>query len=186
MVYSTKNSYRFTLFNAPKNPIVLGYPWLAIHNPNIPWTEGELCQWSMLSTIAILQYSHWTLLTNNHLTTFPECYQDLSVALSKNQSFRTSSTHIDHGIATLIYCQVLPFPRAKYTPYWQPKQRLWENILKQSRLVLHALPLLLQQGFSQLRKGCHLQSFMNEILKDLLNHCHHLQWYKNLLYSHSE
>lgn len=86
LIYSTKNSYRFTLFNVPKNPIVLGYPWLTIHNPNIPWTEGELCQWSMLSTTTILQYSHWTLLTNNHLTTFPECYQDLSVAFSKTKA----------------------------------------------------------------------------------------------------
>ncbi|KAL0176816.1 hypothetical protein M9458_029146, partial [Cirrhinus mrigala] len=37
---------RFFIIQAPTNPVVLGLPWLQLHEPQISWTEGQITQWS--------------------------------------------------------------------------------------------------------------------------------------------
>lgn len=34
------------LFKAPDTPLVLGFPWLQLHNPHIDWARGCLSGWS--------------------------------------------------------------------------------------------------------------------------------------------
>lgn len=36
----------FHLIDRPCSPLVLGYPWLCRHNPQIDWTRKEICSWS--------------------------------------------------------------------------------------------------------------------------------------------
>lgn len=36
----------FYVISSPKNQIILGHPWLAIHDPSISWSQGELIKWS--------------------------------------------------------------------------------------------------------------------------------------------
>ncbi|KAK3574044.1 hypothetical protein QTP86_001341 [Hemibagrus guttatus] len=36
----------FYIIASPANPIILGLPWLQLHDPLISWTEGELVRWS--------------------------------------------------------------------------------------------------------------------------------------------
>ncbi len=33
---------RFFIIQAPNNPVVLGLPWLQLHEPQISWTEGQI------------------------------------------------------------------------------------------------------------------------------------------------
>lgn len=35
------------LFKSPHTPLVLGYPWLKRHNPQIDWSQGHVSGWSM-------------------------------------------------------------------------------------------------------------------------------------------
>lgn len=35
----------FHLFEAPQHPLVLGFPWLLLHNPHIHWTSGRVSAW---------------------------------------------------------------------------------------------------------------------------------------------
>ncbi|KAL0149627.1 hypothetical protein M9458_055154 [Cirrhinus mrigala] len=37
---------RFFLISSPQSPIILGYPWLNRHEPNISWTQGTITHWS--------------------------------------------------------------------------------------------------------------------------------------------
>ena len=37
---------RFHLFDSALHPIVLGFPWLLRHNPNIDWRSGNIKNWA--------------------------------------------------------------------------------------------------------------------------------------------
>lgn len=37
---------QFHVISAPQSPLVLGYTWLALHNPHIDWTTGTVLSWS--------------------------------------------------------------------------------------------------------------------------------------------
>ncbi|KAL0200303.1 hypothetical protein M9458_003490, partial [Cirrhinus mrigala] len=37
---------RFFIIQSPRNPVILGLPWLQEHEPQISWTEGQVTQWS--------------------------------------------------------------------------------------------------------------------------------------------
>src|SRR4029434_85666 len=37
----------FHLFNSPSHPIILGFPWLAKHNPHMNWVTGEVTGWDL-------------------------------------------------------------------------------------------------------------------------------------------
>lgn len=40
---------QFHVISSPDLPIILGYPWLARHNPSLCWTTGTLLAWETLS-----------------------------------------------------------------------------------------------------------------------------------------
>lgn len=35
----------FHLYNAPQHPLVLGYPWLTLNNPQTDWSSGKVLSW---------------------------------------------------------------------------------------------------------------------------------------------
>lgn len=35
----------FHLFDPPQHPLILGYPWLTLHNPHIDWSSGKVLSW---------------------------------------------------------------------------------------------------------------------------------------------
>jgi len=37
---------QFHVLRSPQIPLILGYPWLRRHNPNIDWTTGSILGWS--------------------------------------------------------------------------------------------------------------------------------------------
>ena len=36
----------FHLIDSPQTPLVLGHPWLRLHNPSLEWTSGKVSAWS--------------------------------------------------------------------------------------------------------------------------------------------
>ena len=36
----------FHLIDSPQTPLVLGHPWLRLHNPSLEWTSGKVAAWS--------------------------------------------------------------------------------------------------------------------------------------------
>ncbi|KAL0155832.1 hypothetical protein M9458_050095, partial [Cirrhinus mrigala] len=43
---SHQERIRFFLISSPQSPIILGYPWLNHHEPNISWAQGIITHWS--------------------------------------------------------------------------------------------------------------------------------------------
>lgn len=38
----------FHVFNAPQQSLILGHPWLILHNPHIDWDTGQITSWSKM------------------------------------------------------------------------------------------------------------------------------------------
>lgn len=36
---------RFHILEQPGLPLIMGFPWLRWHNPNIDWEIGIICEW---------------------------------------------------------------------------------------------------------------------------------------------
>ena len=46
---------QFLVFSAPKTPLVLGHPWLELHNPQIDWSTSKIMGWSSFCHSSCLQ-----------------------------------------------------------------------------------------------------------------------------------
>ncbi len=75
----------FFIIQAPNNPVVLGLPWLQLHEPQISWTEGQITHWSAKCFTQCLQILEPSLieaatvkLDPLHSTNIPSDYVDLA------------------------------------------------------------------------------------------------------------
>ncbi|KAK3523680.1 hypothetical protein QTP70_008614 [Hemibagrus guttatus] len=41
-----RETITFYVIDSPRHEIILGYPWLSVHNPVISWYQGEITHWS--------------------------------------------------------------------------------------------------------------------------------------------
>ncbi len=44
-VGSHREVMQFFLINSPEFPLILGYPWLVLHNPQIDWSSNQISEW---------------------------------------------------------------------------------------------------------------------------------------------
>ncbi len=80
----------FFIIQAPNNPVVLGLPWLQLHEPQISWTEGQNTHWSAKCFTQCLQILDPPLIETAtikmdplHSTDIPSDYADLAEVFSK-------------------------------------------------------------------------------------------------------
>lgn len=79
---------QFLLLSTPAQPVILGFPWLCRHNPNIDWTTssirewGETCQQTCLRTHFLASASSVPEPAPD-LTRVPETYHDLKEVFNK-------------------------------------------------------------------------------------------------------
>ncbi|KAK3531657.1 hypothetical protein QTP70_025892 [Hemibagrus guttatus] len=84
----------FYVISSPANPIILGFPWLQLHNPHMSWREGELTRWSPYCLNHCLKniVSRPCLATsikspiNAETSTLPWEYHDLRDVFSKERA----------------------------------------------------------------------------------------------------
>ncbi len=81
---------RFFIIQAPNNPVVLGLPWLQLHEPQISWTKGQITHWSTkcftqcLQTLKPSSIEAATVKMDPlHSTNILSDYADLAEAFSK-------------------------------------------------------------------------------------------------------
>lgn len=91
-----QESITLYVVNSSRHEVILGHPWLSIHDPNISWHHGELTQWSMFCINHCFTLRPQPCLTTsiespetNKTVNIPSCYNDLSEAFSK-----TKATHL--------------------------------------------------------------------------------------------
>jgi hypothetical protein len=80
----------FLILDSPVHPVVLGFPWLQLHNPPISWTEIRLLGWSQECQGRCLSVSICPTSVESpdqaiHVPILEE-YWDLQVAFSKTRA----------------------------------------------------------------------------------------------------
>lgn len=79
--------------DSPKYEVILGFPWLTIHDPSISWFQGELTHWSpfcLMNCLSIQPQPCLTISIESPETqvkvSIPSQYQDLSEVFSKTKA----------------------------------------------------------------------------------------------------
>ncbi|KAG1924807.1 hypothetical protein F2P79_025921 [Pimephales promelas] len=83
---------KFLLMNSPLTPVVLGHPWLTLHNPRVDWGHNSVSTWSnkchescLVSACSSVPVSEFQEKAVN-LSNVPEEYQDLREVFSKSRA----------------------------------------------------------------------------------------------------
>ncbi|KAL0185638.1 hypothetical protein M9458_017308 [Cirrhinus mrigala] len=80
-------SIRLFTLHSPEHPIILGLPWLELHDPTISWTEHQITRWSDHCQHHCLQGLRVPKTTDD-LSKLPVEYRDLQEAFSKEKATR--------------------------------------------------------------------------------------------------
>lgn len=116
----------FYIIQAPNNPVVLGVPWLQLHEPQISWTEGQIMQWSAKCFTQCLQILEPSLLEVATVKMDPLCsvdipsdYVDLAEAFSKAKATQLPP-HRSSDCAIELLPGTTP-PKGRIFPLSQPE-----------------------------------------------------------------
>uniref|UniRef100_A0A8C1MA50 Gypsy retrotransposon integrase-like protein 1 n=2 Tax=Cyprinus carpio TaxID=7962 RepID=A0A8C1MA50_CYPCA len=133
---------QFYVLPTSNTPIILGLPWLRLHDPLVSWREGQILKWSTkcqtkcLSTISPLPVH--SLVINEESSEVPNLpaeYHDLKAAFSKTQA-NTLPSHRPHDCAI----DLLP----GHNP---PKGRVFPLSLPESEAMTKYIKEELEKGF---------------------------------------
>uniref|UniRef100_A0A3B3HXC3 ribonuclease H n=1 Tax=Oryzias latipes TaxID=8090 RepID=A0A3B3HXC3_ORYLA len=85
-----RESIQLLITQSPQNPIVLGFSWLKLHNPQFNWSQGTITNWSsyclancLLSAVPTVSVSRSEDSSNVDLSKIPPCYHDLKSVFCK-------------------------------------------------------------------------------------------------------
>uniref|UniRef100_A0A8K9UP60 CCHC-type domain-containing protein n=1 Tax=Oncorhynchus mykiss TaxID=8022 RepID=A0A8K9UP60_ONCMY len=97
MITQGNHKERISLFliDSPAFPVVLGIPWLAIHNPTISWQQGTLQGWSECSGRCVgVSIGATTVESPDQVSTMriPAEYANLAMAFSKKKATQLPQT----------------------------------------------------------------------------------------------
>lgn len=119
----------FILMRSPSAPLVLGHPWLVLHNPHIDmgcWQGNQLEQQLPQSLTAISSSTHSGQGALD-LSCVPACYYDLARVFSKDCALSLPSNHpYDCGIDLV---PGTPFPSVDSTIHLAQRGRAWRGTL---------------------------------------------------------
>lgn len=88
---NTRSRYSFFLIHSPKLPLILGFPWLTLHNPHIDWSRGVVRTWGMNCHVSDNTFCHSSKLL--------ETFQRPSVDISRWRSASFSETQSTEVLA---------------------------------------------------------------------------------------
>lgn len=131
-----QESITLYIVDSPKFEIILGHPWLSIHDPDISWYHGELTHWSTFCLNHCFPTKPQPYLTTSiespdtlKTVNIPTYYYNLSEVFSKTKAAQLP-LHYDPG-TVLSICFPMPcLPKAKFTLSPEPKVKQWKSILK--------------------------------------------------------
>uniref|UniRef100_A0A8C7WW06 Gypsy retrotransposon integrase-like protein 1 n=1 Tax=Oryzias sinensis TaxID=183150 RepID=A0A8C7WW06_9TELE len=96
LLITSGNHHEFIQFyvtSSPHNPVVLGYSWLKIHNPQFDWARQRITNWSgfclancLQSAIPPISPTNTPMLENIDLSSVPSCYHEFKAVFSKSKA----------------------------------------------------------------------------------------------------
>lgn len=123
----------FYVISSPKNQIILGHPWLAIHDPSISWNQGEITKWSLHCqehffnskiTFPCLTTSVESPDTSTK-TVIPSEYSEFSDVFNKANATQLPP-HRPWDCAIELLPNITP-PKSKVYPLSRPETQAMEN-----------------------------------------------------------
>ncbi|KAL0148230.1 hypothetical protein M9458_056462 [Cirrhinus mrigala] len=132
-----QESITLYVVNSLRHEIILGHPWLAIHDPDISWHHGELLQWSLfcinhcftaqpLPCLTTSIESPETLKTVN----IPSCYDNLSEVFSKTKATQLPP-HRPWDCAIDLLPTAMP-PKSEVYPLSRTENQAMEEYIKEA------------------------------------------------------
>ncbi|KAK3532655.1 hypothetical protein QTP86_027468 [Hemibagrus guttatus] len=146
----------FYVTSSPANPVILGFPWLRRHDPQISWRTGELARWSP--------------------TCLKECLRE-PVSRPCQTSCIEEATPVVHGH--------LPQPHADFWEVFSeeraarlPAHQVWDCALAAGHIRLSTSPAALINGVFQDLLGKGVIAYIDNILvysASMEDHVHQVQ-----------
>lgn len=131
-----KEQISFNLISAPQSPIILGYPWLQLHNPHFDWVGGKILSWSSHCHSVCLQSalppagSHQPQTEPPDLSNVPEVYHDMLEVFSKEQAL-SLPPHRPYDCA-IDLLPGAPLPTSRLYNLSRPEQEAMEQYIQNS------------------------------------------------------
>ncbi|KAL0164283.1 hypothetical protein M9458_040036 [Cirrhinus mrigala] len=123
--------------DSPKYEVILGFPWLSIHDPAISWFRGELTQWSpfcMKNCFSIQPQLCLTTSTESPETqvkvTIPSHYKDLSDVFSKTKATQLPP-HRPWDCAIDLLPNAMP-PKSTVYPLSRTEEQAMEEYIEEA------------------------------------------------------
>ncbi|KAK3506575.1 hypothetical protein QTP70_009901 [Hemibagrus guttatus] len=132
-----RETITFYVIDSPRHEIILGYPWLSVHDPVISWYQDEITHWSQFC------FSHClgNTVIKSCLTTsvespeckpvtIPSCYRDLQEVFSKAKATQLPP-HCPWDCAIDLLLNAIP-PKSKVYPLSHPETQAMEDYIEEA------------------------------------------------------
>lgn len=122
------------LVRSPEFPVILGYPWLNLHNPHIDWVSGRIVEWGPTCHATCLFYRSLPLPSESldpaELSHVPKEYLDLKEVFSKSRA-ATLPAHRPYDCAIDLLPGAMP-PRGRIFSLSLPERQAMDAYIKDS------------------------------------------------------
>ncbi|KAL0173222.1 hypothetical protein M9458_033533, partial [Cirrhinus mrigala] len=132
-----QESITLYVVDSPKYEVILGFPWLSIHDPDISWFQGELTHWSQFCMENCLLVQPQPCLTTSIESpdtkvkiTIPSHYQDLSEVFSKTKATQLPP-HRPWDCAIELLPNAMP-PKSKVYPLSRMEDQAMEDYIEEA------------------------------------------------------
>uniref|UniRef100_A0A3P9I9W9 ribonuclease H n=1 Tax=Oryzias latipes TaxID=8090 RepID=A0A3P9I9W9_ORYLA len=140
-----RESVQFYITQSAHTPIVLGFTWLRLHNPQFNWTQGSVTQWSpyclancLLSAVPRVSPIDTESPVSVDLASIPSCYHDLKAVFSKsNASALPPHRPYDCAITLLPGA---PLPKGRLFNLSGPERSAMEQYIQEALSLGHIRP----------------------------------------------
>ncbi|KAK3535400.1 hypothetical protein QTP70_012829 [Hemibagrus guttatus] len=127
----------FYVINSPRHEIILGYPWLSVHDPVISWHHSEITHWSQFCFShcldnTIIKPCLTTSVESPECkpVTIPSCYQELQEVFSKTKATQLPP-HRPWDCAIDLLPNAMP-PKSKSYPLSRPETQAMEDYIEEA------------------------------------------------------
>ena len=130
-----KETIRFHLLRSPGQPLILGYPWLQLHNPHLDWTSGTIKEWGNNCHLSCLHAasmppSSMPISPAPDITNVPECYHGLREVFNKARA-STLPPHRPYDCAIDLLPGTTP-PKGHLYSLSPPERKAMEDYIRDS------------------------------------------------------
>uniref|UniRef100_A0A8C1UCL9 ribonuclease H n=1 Tax=Cyprinus carpio TaxID=7962 RepID=A0A8C1UCL9_CYPCA len=132
-----QESISLYVINSPKHEILLGFPWLSVHDPVISWHQGELTKWSAFCEshcFSSVPQPCYTTSIESPISTkavnIPPCYDDLAEVFIKTKATQLPP-HCPWDCSIDLLPNAMP-PKSRVYPLSRTESQAMEDYIEEA------------------------------------------------------